>query len=341
MIMLSLQKVGLNVGYISLNSAQICAVGVPVIFDVSSDSPGDFDYDYDPSVVTISPKSQKDVKNLGANTKRLTITGKKNGSSILTIRKKENAGDNVQLGLTVVSYDNQSMVGQKIGDMTTEMRAALNAIPLRDAVIAVAYDQMFGKQSQQNNGFGYYHLDGKSSENWCGYFCVWCWLQACAAKGIKPPVFTSGYNLSSPQQAITWAMKDSTPGQLLRYSGGPLVGLNPYTGPPSGLAKYNEKLRAHMAQRQEYREIGYNGYQLERGDIVLVRQGKDGKNWPHVCMIDSVNGDRIYTIEGNVKGGGSFTGQTINQSIARLERSRDERTLNGKDYKLVYIHMLV
>jgi hypothetical protein len=337
--MLSLQKVGLNVGYLSLNSAQICAVGVPVIFDVSSDSPGELDYDYDPAVVSISPKAQKEVRNLAANTKRLTITGKKNGSSILTIKKKDNAGDTVQLGLTVVPYANQSLVGKKIGEMTPEMRAALSAMPLRDAVIAVAYDQMFGKQSQQDSGFGYYVTDCDPKANWCGVFCVWCWKQACAAKGITAP-FTSDYNLSSPQQAITWAMKDSTPAQLLRYAGGPLVGLNPYNGPASGQAAYNAKLKAHMAQRQEFRDIGYNGYDLERGDIVLVRQSKDGRNWPHVCMIDSVEGDTIYTIEGNVKGGASFTGQMLMQSIARLQRSKNERTLDGKEYKLAYVHML-
>jgi hypothetical protein len=78
--------------------------------------------------------------------------------------------------------------------------------------------------------------------------------------------------------------------QLLRYQGG-----NPMTGKGT----------------QEYREIGYNGYFLERGDIVLLREGS-ASGWKHVCMINSANGSQLQTMDGN---------QGKGQSIKLVKRS--------------------
>jgi hypothetical protein len=270
------------------------------------------------------------------------IAGNKIGQTMLRATSPDGR-DKEEIAVYVNQYSNLSMIGKAIGDMTPEMRTALRAIPLRDAVIAVAMDQMYGKASKEGRGFGYYgdikEPDG-SDANWCGEFCVWCWAQALHAHGMHPgnnalksTMFTSYYNLSSPQQAISWAMLPETRAQLLRYSGKLLIDYGQFQAKSPMSAARKKELQDLS---QEYREIGWNGNNLERGDIILVRDSA-GK-WKHVCMIDSVDGTSISTLEGNVYGGGSFEpGKMLTQSIARLKRERDERV--GAGYKYVYVHL--
>lgn len=73
---------------------------------------------------------------------------------------------------------------------------------------------------------------------------------------------------------------------------------------------------------QEYREIGYNGYQLERGDIVLLHK-------KHVCLAYDTDGSSVMTMNGN-QGNGNC--------IKLVKRSIDD-VVNGR--KLYFIHVLV
>jgi len=81
---------------------------------------------------------------------------------------------------------------------------------------------------------------------------------------------------------------------------------------------------------QEYREIGWNGCGLERGDIVLLRVGNAG-GWKHVCMVNEVNGSQIQTMDGN---------QGTNQSIKKVNRPLNEKLSDGS-FKLVFVHVPV
>ena len=97
-------------------------------------------------------------------------------------------------------------------------------------------------------------------------------------------------------------MQEDSPGQLLHYEG--------YDEFKGGKPK------------QEYREFGYNGYQLERGDIVLLHA-------KHVCMVYSVSGDTISTMNGN---------QGAGHSIKLVNRNVND-SYNGK--KLYFVHVLL
>ena len=105
-------------------------------------------------------------------------------------------------------------------------------------------------------------------------------------------------------------MREDTPGQILRYHGG-----DPFKG------------GKHV---QELREFGFNGCELERGDIVLVRKGNNN-GWKHVCLVDSTDGTTLTTMDGN---------QGLPQSIKRVNRVQDAKLGDGS-YAYVFVHALV
>jgi hypothetical protein len=210
--------------------------------------------------------------------------------------------------LRVVGDQNWRRVGKAAGECQPELRAELQLLPFRDAVLRVAEDQLHSSVCTHSDGFGVYNID--KTYDWCGAFVYWCWNQAAAVKNLDNPFGPNGNVLWSPQRAIDWAMNPASPGQLLRYKGE-----NPFTG------KYG---------KQEYREIGWNGYELERGDIVLLRAGNAG-GWKHVCLVDRVDGKTLHTMDGN---------QGTNQSIKKVNRALDEKLPDGS-YKLVFVHVLL
>ena len=145
--------------------------------------------------------------------------------------------------------------------------------------------------------------------NWCGAFAHWCWSQATAIRGEGNPFGGDSEVLLSPQKAIHWAMRSDTPAVLLRYKG-----IDPMTGKGT----------------QEYREIGAQGHQLERGDIMLLRDGNAG-GWKHVSLVNSVSGTAVQTLDGN---------QGAGQSIKLVNRSLTD-ILPDKSPKLVFVHVLL
>ena len=191
--------------------------------------------------------------------------------------------------------------------VSEDVRTAVQGMSMRDAVIMIAEDQLHSAICQ-TDGFGRY--DVNPEYNWCGAFAHWCWKKAAMLQGRDSPFGTNNDKLLSPQKAISWAMEESSPGQLLRYSGG-----DPFKG---GKAV------------QEYREIGYSGYTLEPGDIVLLR--KDSANgWKHMCMVHSYEEDNLVTIDGN---------QGAGQCIKIVHRDSTAKLKDGS-YALVYVHVLI
>ena len=207
------------------------------------------------------------------------------------------------LTVRVTQDSDARQVGKSKAEVTPELRAEIQGLPLREAVARVFDDQMNSAIGKTSRGFGAY-MD--KSLDWCGGFAYWCWDQACAIKGVENPFGTKQTVLWSPQRAIHWAIQDTTPGQLLRYSG---------VSPMDGKGK------------QEFRDIGWLGHNLELADIVLLREG-GASGWKHVCMVREVNGTKVTTMDGN---------QGL-PSIKTVSRSLDRR-LPDKSYHLVFINV--
>jgi hypothetical protein len=230
----------------------------------------------------------------------LTVIAKSIGST--TLRAQLNGSDWIApLTIRVITDMSCRQVGKATAQVTPELRAEIQGLSLRAAVMRVAEDQMNSAVSR-TSGFGVY--DMSANLDWCGGFAYWCWKQACAIQGIENPLGGSNEVLWSPQRAIHWAMKDTTPAQLLRYKG---------RSPMDGVGQ------------QEYREIGWNGCGLQPGDIVLLRE-VNATGWKHVCMVHAVNGRDIETIDGN---------QGL-PSIKVVGRSLDTRLPDGSP-KLVFV----
>jgi hypothetical protein len=233
----------------------------------------------------------------------LSVVGKSLGST--TLRAQLDGRDWIApLTIRVLNDKTCRQVGKATAQVTPELRSEIQSLSLRDAVIRVAEDQMHSAISQ-SRGFGVYDMD--ASLDWCGGFAYWCWNQACAIQGVENPFGSSNTVLWSPQRAIHWAMQDTTPAQLLRYKG-----ISPMDG----------------KGRQDYREIGWNGYELRRGDVVLLRDGH-AAGWKHVCMVHSVDGRAIVTIDGN---------QGL-PSIKLVNRSLDDKLPDGSA-KLVFVAVM-
>lgn len=239
--------------------------------------------------------------------RKVTMTAQlKTGSTWL--RGKYKGWDYTEaLKVQVVSDANARQVGKTLGQVTPELAAELKQMSLRDAVMRIAEDQMNSTISHTSKGFGVY--DVSPDYNWCGAFVHWCWKQAAHIKGMSNPFGPTNASLLSPQKALHYAMKPETPCIALRYAG-----MDPMEG----------------KREQEYREIGYNGYQLERGDAVLVRDSDTGK-WKHVCMVDSVDGDTVRTMDGN---------QGSPACIKKRKYSLSEKTATGS-LKLAFVHVFV
>lgn len=237
--------------------------------------------------------------------RKIVVSAKVAGRETV-LRALRNGSDWAQpITIRVVSDQDWRQCGKATAEVTPSLRLELQQLPLRDAVLRIAEDQM-NSAIARGSGFGVYHPNPEY--NWCGAFVHWCWRQAAAIKGVTNPVGPDSNVLLSPQKAIHWAMRPETPAQLLRYEG---------TDPMTGTGT------------QEYREIGYNGYQLERGDVVLLREG-GANGWKHVCMVDSVSGTTVGTMNGN---------QGTGNAIKLVDRSLTELVPGGKP-KLVFVHLL-
>ncbi|MFI0842710.1 hypothetical protein [Mesorhizobium sp. IMUNJ 23232] len=240
--------------------------------------------------------------------RKITLTAKEAGSTVL--RAVGGGADQIKpLPITVVSNNECRQVGNALGEITTKLREDVQKLSLRDAVIEVARDQMNSAISigHSKNGFGVYMKS--ETLNWCGAFAYWCWAQAAFIKGESNPFANGGDEvLWSPQRAIEWAYKPSSPVNMWRV---------------------------------DAKNEGYDPTKLARADIVLVRantsewKGEDESKrpsgpwyWKHVCMVYSISGDTIMTMDGN---------QGWPQAIKIVQRSLSEK-VDGGPYKLAFVH---
>jgi hypothetical protein len=209
------------------------------------------------------------------------------------------------LNVVVVNDADSRRVGKDSATVSPDIRQAIAGVSLREAVLMVAEDQMNSAISR-TSGFGRYC---EKEYDWCGAFAYWCWKQAAAIKNATNPFGDGRDCLLSAQKAVSWAMQETTPGYLLRYSG-----YDPFRGGKN---------------RQEYHEIGWNGYYPEPADIVVVRAG-NASGWKHVCMVHTY-GDNLVTIDGN---------QGLPRSIKLRNRDLNQKLSDGA-YAHIFIHVLV
>jgi hypothetical protein len=243
----------------------------------------------------------------------VTLTAKSPGTTLLQA-SLDGADWIAPLTVRVINDATCRQVGKAKAQVTPELRSEIKALPLRDAVIRITEDQMYSAIAR-TDGFGVYNMD--ATLDWCGGFAYWCWDQACAIKWEENPFGGSNTVLWSPQRAIHWGMQDTTPAQLLRYAGS-----SPMDGKGKGKGK------------QAYREIGWNGYALKPGDIVLVRDGT-ASGWKHVCMVHKVDGRVLTTIDGNQ---GVRSKQGV-PSIKLVKRSLDQKLSDGS-FQLVFLAVM-
>lgn len=272
------------------------------------------------SLGALDEKSLHKDKNLSGWEKeqilrRITVTAKSVGTAVMHARFK--GSDWIApLTIRVVSNSQNRQVGKEAGEVTSALRIELQKLPLRDAVIRIAEDQLHSAVSTKSTGFGVYNI--ADNLDWCGAFAYWCWAQACAIKGVANPFGSKNTVLWSPQRAISYAMQNPSQVDLYRYEG----------HDPMGFAK---DLATHKLKRQEYVEIGSGG--LKRGDIVLYRSGTE-QGWRHVCMVhpsDAPTSGMLETIDGN---------QGKPASIAIRSRDMDAKVTGG-GRSLVFVHAKV
>ena len=226
------------------------------------------------------------------------------------LHAKLNGADwTVPLNVSVVSDQSYRRVGATV---SADARAAIQgACSLREAVILVAEDQMhssIGLGKTNENGSSY---SGGTAEDWCGDFIAWCWAQASQIRGENNPIRSTNH-LRSTIKAIAWALQPDSPAQLLQYEGG-----DPYAG---------------TKNTQEWRDVGYNGYYPEPGDVILFRN--PGKNsFFHLGMVYSYDGGDLVAIEGNAG--------TPPIKTEALPNAGTMTSTKPKMYPYAYIHVLV
>jgi hypothetical protein len=301
------EKFGSPAGFDGSKDLQVVSVGKRTELRLS-DEDGETDL-----VAWAEDDDILEVKNILDSKKarlKVSLRGKAIGRTRLRVYRRGLVLGEPSMTVSVVSDPNARQVGKTTGEAGTEMKRELQSLSLREAVLRIAEDQLHSALCTESNGFGVYSGAGQESYDWCGLFAYWCWRQAAAIKGVANPFGESSEVLASVQKAIHWAMQPDTRGQLLRYEGP-----SPMTG--KGM--------------QEFVQIGTNGYDLDPGDIMLLRKGT-ANGWKHISMIYSKGITDIDTIDGN-QGAGQCIKIRRNLSIDEL--------LADRSYTRVFIHVLV
>lgn len=243
-------------------------------------------------------------------------SGSKTGATLLYAKTEQGYDFIAPLKIYVVMNAEARRAADK-GEIEPELRAELQKLSLRQAVLRIADDQLHSRVVTNDQGIRLYHLPEGYGRLWCGAFAYWCWDQACLAKGVPNPFGKSCEPLLSPQKAIHWGMQPGTPGQLLQYEGvDPMVPLKKQ-GPP-----------------QQLRMNGYNNNWLEPGDIALWRSGSQYQ-FKHVSFVAKVKGTMFDDYNGNAYDAGTGS------ALAYI-RDHDMTTKQPDgSYRVFFLHVQV
>jgi hypothetical protein len=215
-------------------------------------------------------------------------TNANKGTARLVARTSEGNDFIAPLTIHVVANKEARRVADK-GEIEPALRTELQRLPLRQAVIRVAEDQLHSRVGTNAQGISLYHLPAGYGTLWCGAFADWCWDQACIAKDVPNPFGGSIEPLLSPQKAIHGGMGESTPGQLLQYAGwDPMV---PFA---------QQKDRGP----QDLRENGHGGHSVQPADIAPWRSG-GATDFKHVSFVGAVDGTTFSDSNGNAYDAGT------------------------------------
>jgi hypothetical protein len=279
----------------------------------------------DPTIATVTEKDQtrrlRRHRGFTADERAhplslLTVKGLKVGTT--TLRSETTVGSDPIGPITIRVVDNADarQSGEK-GAISPELRAELQELSLREAVLRVAEDQMYSKIGRNSGGFGRY---ADAAYDWCGAFAWYCWNVACTVKGVPNPFGTKYSSLLSCQKAISWALQTDSC-TILRYEGGDPYGNSFATGKALGKA----------AERQEFVAIDAAN-PVQKADIMILRQGTPA-DWKHVALVwedTPADAARVETIDGNQ---GS-------PCIQRRSRDMKAKVNNGKDFAVIVLHVL-
>lgn len=280
----------------------------------------------DPSLVTVAAGSgdDKSAHNRGLDSwsnaqhlRKIVIrTMGQTGFTRLVAKTEEGYDFIAPLSIYVVQNKEARRAASK-GQIEPKLKAELEKLPLRQAVIRIAQDQLHSRVVTNAQGIALYNLPEGYGTLWCGAFAYWCWDQACLAKGVANPFGSSCEPLLSPQKAIHWGMQASTPGQLLQYEGvDPMVAIK-MRGPP-----------------QQLRENGYNGHFIEPADIALWRSGSQYQ-FKHVSFVGEVSGTTFSDYNGNAYDAGTGS------ALAFITGHDMTKKQSDGSYKTFFLHVVV
>lgn len=249
--------------------------------------------------------------------RRITLkTNGAKGTTKLVARTAAGADFIAPLTIYVVANKEARRTADK-GEIEPALRVELQKLPLRQAVLRVAEDQLHSRVTTNAQGIALYHLPEGYGTLWCGAFAYWCWDQACIAKGVANPFGSSIEPLLSPQKAIHWGMNKTTPGQLLQYEGwDPMV------------------VRSKQSEPQELRENGYGGQFVQPGDIALWRSAH-ATDFKHVSFVASVSGSTFSDYNGNAYDAGSGS------ALALIGGHDIKKKLADNSYKTFFLHLQI
>jgi hypothetical protein len=200
------RKIGDRTGYDEDRALQILPVTQQTTFYLVAGADLDVSVD-DDSVVGLKAGDTDDKA--AHRSAELTAWEKDNILRKVVVKANSNEGETAlhakldgadfaqSVTLRVVADQNWRRVGKATGECQPELRAELQLLPLRDAVLRVAEDQLHSSVCTRSNGFGVYNID--KSYDWCGAFAYWCWNQAAAIKNLDNPFGPKSSVLWSPQ----------------------------------------------------------------------------------------------------------------------------------------------
>ncbi|MBI1357325.1 MAG: hypothetical protein GC160_23535 [Acidobacteria bacterium] len=250
--------------------------------------------------------------------RRLVVEGRKTGTASLSAYLPDGRPWIKPLEIRVVS-NSDARQAEDNGMLTPALRAEVQKLSFRDALIRVAEDQRFSALGRSGSGGnGKYDAAGI---NWCGSFVHWCYEAVSRAKGVENPFGSAARennSLRSGIKALYAGMKDEGKFTVIRYEGPDRFG---------GLKKVQKFIDISAANP------------VQRGDICLPRSDH-GDTFPHVSMVydPPVGSGPFTTIDGNQTGSYRPEGASP-YCIDVNTHDTNAKLPDGKTYKFAFVHV--